>query len=903
MQFFQRLRRRKSSTIRRRLSGAASARARLRVQELEARITPSLITTSFVAPYGQDCYDTLLMDSSGNLYGTAANGGASGDGTVFELVHGSGTLTTLAAFNGSKGANPHASLIMDSSGNLYGTTANGGAANDGTVFELAAGSGTITTLATFTGANGANPEAGLVIDPSGNLYGTTANGGAANDGTVFELAAGSGTLTTLASFNGTNGTNPLGVLIQDSSGNLYGTTNLGGASNEGTVFELAAGSGSITTLASFKTVKGKKGSSQPQGSQPEAGLIMDSSGNLYGTASHGGAFFNAGTVFEVVRGSGTITALASFYDLTTGANPLGSLVMDASGNLYGTTENGPIVNGATQDGSVFELAKGSSTLTTLASFNGVNGANPLAGLVMDASGNLYGTTQGHPGMVFELAPGSRTLTRLARFAYPSGSGPLAGVVMDSIGNLYGTAGGGAFNDGTVFELAAGSGTITALASFNGANGSQPEADMVMDSSGNLYGTTRYGGPGSTGGPSGYGTVFEVAAGSGTITTLASFNGTNGGGPLTGLLMDSSGNLFGATTTGGASNDGTVFEVVHGSGAITTLASFGGGNETEPVGNLLMDGMGNLYGTTVGASDSGDGAVFELAAGSSSITTLASFNGTNGTYPQGGLVIDSHGNLYGTTSSGGTSGDGTIFEVVAGSGTITTLVSFSGSNGSFCQGGLITDSSGNLYGTTDLGGTANNGTVFELPAGSRTVTVLASFNGSNGQNPVCSLLLDSSGNLYGTTTGGGSSGLGTVFELTAASAPLTATAAGPSSVAAGQSLTANASGSADAHTTDAANDPALTSAAGAVLQPGAASPGTNGGSVSPGVPLPSGGMGQTAGRTDGWLPAPAGAGSGGSLGVQSAGDVLAGSAASSPDDLQAVLVDRVFAGFAAPVADL
>ncbi len=726
--------------------------ARPRVEQLETRITPTLLSTSLLAPYGTDSYGNLLLDKSGNLYGTAADGGAFGDGTVFELVHGSNTLTTLAAFNGTNGANPHlhASLIMDSSGNLYGTTVSGGTANDGTVFELPAGSSTITTLATFTGANGDNPYCGLVMDSSGNLYGTTANGGPSDDGTVFEVAAGSGTISTLATFNGTNGENPLGALIRDSSGNLYGTTYLGGASSDGTVFELAAGSGTITTLASFNGTNG---------SQPKAGLLMDGSGNLYGTAERGGAS-GYGTVFEVVHGGGTITALASFnFDGSSGALPQGSLVMDGSGNLYGTTEDGP---NAIIEGSVFELAAGSSTITTLATFGGSRGALPPAGLVMDGSGNLYGTAQGANrnayGTVFELAPGSGTLTILARFAFPAGRSPLAGVVMDGSGNLYGTAlGGGPFNDGTVYELAAGSGAITALASFNGTNGRSPIGGMVLDSNGNLYGTA------NDGGPNGDGTVFEVAAGSGTITTLAAFNGTNGAYPFGDLLMDSRGNLYGTTEGDGVSSYGTVFEILHGSSAITTLASFPGGNEQAPEAGLIMDGQGNLYGTATG-NGSGGGAVFELPAGSNTITTLATFNGSNGSLPLGKLLLDSHGDLFGTTARGGASGGGTIFEVVAGSGTITTLVSFDGTNEDSPEGGLIADRDGNLYGTTSFGGGSNNGVVFELAAGSDTVTTLASFSGSDGSEPYGSLLMDSSGNLYGTTPDGGTSGLGTVFEL-------------------------------------------------------------------------------------------------------------------------------------------
>jgi uncharacterized repeat protein (TIGR03803 family) len=367
-------------------------------------------------------------------------------------------LSTLASFNGTNGSSPEAGLVMDSSGNLYGTTNNGGAAGDGTVFELAHGSGTPITLASFNGTNGKNPdESGLVMDGSGNLYGTTASGGASGYGTVFELAQGSDTITTLASFNVTNGLHPSWGVIMDSSGNLYGITAgiAFGGNTDQTVFELPYNSnthtfGSIATLASFPAYSDASGS-----------LVVDGSGNLYGVTEYGGAS-NLGSIFEVAQGSGAITTLASFG--ANGAVPVAGPIMDGSGNLYGTTIGG----GASGWGTVFELARNSSTITTLASFNGATG-NPYAGLLMDSSGNLYGTTMPPNaslyGTVFELPQGSATITTLASFNGTNGSDPLAGLVMGSSGNLYGTTeSGGASGDGTVFELS--NGPSFAVSSFS-----------------------------------------------------------------------------------------------------------------------------------------------------------------------------------------------------------------------------------------------------------------------------------------------------------------------------------------------------------------------------------------------------------------------------------------------------
>lgn len=369
------------------------------------------------------------------------------------------------------------------------------------------------------------------------------------------------TLAAIASFNGADGSSPLSTLVADSSGNLYGTTTEGGAGGGGTIFEIAHGSTSVTTLASFSGVSGVN---VPTGNYPYAGLIIDSSGDLFGTASSGGAD-NDGAVFELAHAARTITTLASFNG-TDGAGPTAPLLLDSSGNLYGTASAG----GAHGDGTVFEIAHGSRTITALGTFNSFNGSNPVAGLSIDSSGNLFGTTSlggvapgPYPdgnGTVFEIARGSKSITTLAIFDGTDGQYPDGGVVLDSSGNLFGTTYNGGHDngsDGTVFELAHGSSTITTLVSFNGANGNLPDAALVLDSSGNLFGTTDFG-PGSFG--KGDGTVFEIPRGTSSVNTLAAFNGTNGSSPQSALLIDSRGDLFGTSFRGGSDGIGTVFEL-------------------------------------------------------------------------------------------------------------------------------------------------------------------------------------------------------------------------------------------------------------------------------------------------------------------------------------------------------
>jgi uncharacterized repeat protein (TIGR03803 family) len=359
---------------------------------------------------------------------------------VASPARGGGTLTALASFNGTNGANPyvHADVTLDAHGSLYGVATFGGANGDGTVWELVKGSSTITPLASFDGTDGVNPYSGATLDANGNLYGTAHFGGANNYGTVWELAKGSSTITPLASFNFTNGNAPFGGVIFDTNGNLYGTTAGGGVNGLGVVWELAKGSSTITPLASFNGANGVS---------PGAGVTFDSHGNLYGTAQDGGAN-GQGTVWELAKGSSTITALASFNGAN-GALPRGGVTFDAHGNLYGTAPD----RGANNDGTVWELARGSSTITALASFNGTNGSFPSAGVTFDAHGNLDGTAAGGGGTVWEIQAGSSAIATLATFNGTNGFDPFSEVTFDASGNLYGTAfSGGANNLGTVWEF-------------------------------------------------------------------------------------------------------------------------------------------------------------------------------------------------------------------------------------------------------------------------------------------------------------------------------------------------------------------------------------------------------------------------------------------------------------------
>ena len=398
----------------------------------------------------------------------------------------SATLTTLVSFNFANGSKPRSDLIADSNGDLFGTTSEGGA-DAGTAFEIAKTAGgyasTPTTLVSF-GADGVGPWGSLIANSHGDLLGTTIAGGGANDdGTVFDIAKTAGgyasTPTTLVSFNGADGSFPFAGLIADANGDLFGTTELGGANDYGTVFEIkktAAGYASAPiTLVSFNLADGA------DGAEPHGSLLADANGDLFGTTALGDAN-DDGTVFEIAKTAagyaGTPTTLVSFNGAN-GEEPGGSLIADSNGDLFGTTDRGGVNN---LNGTVFEIKKTAggyaSTPTTLVSFNRTDGEGPGGGLIADANGDLFGTT----GL------------------------------------------GGANDDGTVFEIkrtAAGyASTPITLATFNRTNGSSPSGGLIADASGDLFGTT------VEGGQFGAGTVFEITN-SGFVTTASATPASDG----------------------------------------------------------------------------------------------------------------------------------------------------------------------------------------------------------------------------------------------------------------------------------------------------------------------------------------------------------------------------------------
>jgi uncharacterized repeat protein (TIGR03803 family) len=370
------------------------------------------------------------------------------------------------------------------------------------------------------------------------------------------------------------------------------------------------------------------------------------------------------------------------------------------------------------------------TFKTLVNFNGTNGANPGRPPIQGTDGNLYGTANGGgangQGVLFKLTPAGKLTTRYtfcSESGCADGSSPGA-LGLGADGNLYGGAtGGGAYGYGTIFKFARGK-TLTTLHSFDNTDGDSP-GDRMVQVGGNFYGTTAYGGNLNECFGIGCGTVFKMTSG-GKLTSLYDFCSktgcTDGAVIYNSLALGSDGDFYGSTWGGGPANAGTVFKITP-KGKLTTLYSFCVvnypfcGDGDNPIGPVPGND-GNFYGTTGSGGSNGEGSVFKITP-SATLTTIYSFCAqiacTDGADARSGIILGTDGNFYGTTYFGGTYNEGTVFQVTP-AGVLTTLHSFDGMDGYDQIGMLFQATNGTFYGQTTLGGSGGDGTIFSLSIG-------------------------------------------------------------------------------------------------------------------------------------------------------------------------------------------
>ena len=758
----------------------------------------------------------LMETADGNFFGTTQNGGLSSAGTIFQMTPGSDPTVLYSFTGGNDGGQPQDALVQGTDGSFYGTTFDGGLFANGTVFNVKS-NGFLTTLAAFNITNGDLPFAGLTPGTDGYFYGTTYQGGASGRGRVYRLTAGD-QLTTLYSFTGgADGGFVYGGLTQGGDGNFYGTTYAGGSRNDGTLFKITT-DGQLSTLISFNGTNG---------SFPYAGVVEDENGNIYGVTSGGGSH-NAGTVFRWA-GSGVFTNIYLFAGGNDGAQPVGGLIQGGDGNFYGTTAYG----GSYGDGTVFRIMS-DGTFTNLLQFDGYDGANPSSALTQGADGNLYGTTQnggqGGAGTIFQLGlPGGlEIMTQPADQTVFSGATTVFSVVtlgaepmtfrwamngtnLTDGGNISGS-GTRVLTLGNVSPTNAGFYSVTVHNALGAVVFSEsaflevlvaPPIITVQPTNQNLS-------------PGANATFSVTAIGSQPLTYQWQYNPTNsnfgggflGGGPVN--LVDG-GNISGSTTStltisnAIEANSGaysvvvsnpvtsvtsafatlTVVPVSATGTQLATLHAFVGGADGYKPSALTLGTDGNIYGTTEFGGAFHAGSVFMVTA-TGPVTNLASFDGTAGFGPLGGVVQGPDGNFYGTTQFGGTNDTGNVFMMtpprtnfllnsngtfgIVIISTLSSLYSFTGgADGNTPVAPLIRGADGNLYGTTENGGDFGLGNVFKISTNGTITNVYSFTGGVDDSSPTNALMQAADGNFYGVTQFGGTNAFGSVFRLTPAGA--------------------------------------------------------------------------------------------------------------------------------------
>ncbi|HEV3273033.1 MAG TPA: choice-of-anchor tandem repeat GloVer-containing protein [Candidatus Methylacidiphilales bacterium] len=739
-----------------------------------------------------------------------------GDGNDMTLTYtpplGPSSLTILHTFNDGSVTNdgrlPGCRLTQGSDGNFYATTETGGSAGDGTIYKITP-QGQVAILHSFNDGSVANdgqfPFNGLIQASDGNFYGMATSGGSANAGCVYTMTP-QGVVTILHSFGDGSVTNdgqtPNANLIQASDGNFYGTTSAGGSAGNGAAFKITA-QGQLTILHSFGD-----GSVTGDGRVPESELVQAADGNFYGTTNTGGSAGN-GTVYKITP-QGQVTILHSFGDGSVpndGASPAQGLLQGPDGNFYGMTSSGGIGGASAGFGTVYKMTP-QGVVTILHRFNDGSvpddGNDPAGDLILGLDGNYYGMTEfggSNPtpqdfgtgvGTIFKITPQGVT-TILHSFADGSvlndGQEPLGGLVQASDGTLYGTtfSGGDTGGDGTVFKFAPGLPVITSPLTANGSVGLPFSYQTTALNTPTSYSATNL--PAGLGIDPATGLISGTPTAPGTSVVVLTMSNAKGpaSAPLTitiaALPAPAVTSILSAYGTAGTAFTYSISATNNPTGYTATGPSSG------PLPSWLTLTSNTLSGTPPSAgtfpitltAGNGSGASHPVTlviqifgtppTASDEYNILYSFNNgaTNDAAGPNILFQGFDGTFYGLSSGGGTAFSGTIFNTTT-QGITSVFHSFgTGVNDVFSPQGLLQASDGNYYGTTSGGGTAGMGAVFKITQAG-VETILHSFgDGSvvnDGASPQSAgLVQGADGNFYGMTTSGGSKNLGVIYKIT------------------------------------------------------------------------------------------------------------------------------------------
>jgi len=720
----------------------------------------------------------LIQGIDGALYGTTLAGGTNSAGTIFKLNLDGTSSRILHEFGGSAsdGRQPSSALVQDTSGTIYGTTSGGGTNSYGTVFQIKPDGSSYAVLYAFQPfkrqgtpnfTNFNFPT--LTLGSDGGLYGTTSGGGTNDLGTVFRLNPDGSGFNVLHTLAPQIGLQHQGALIEGVDGMFYGTTPLGGTKGLGNVFKLNRDGTAYSIIYTF-------GATANDAAQPEAPLVQDSDGTLYGTTAAGG-FYGFGTIFHIrPDGSDYRVALDFQGPGTLGTGIQAGLLKVGDGWLYGVFPGGGVA-----PGQVFRFSPMSSAFEVLHDFslNPVlnDGSHPQSELMLATNAMLYGTTYDGGanglGTVYRSQIDGHGFAIVYSFGLEFGDGadPVCALTQGQDGALYGTTSRGGTNGvGIVFKLGPDGTGYQVLHGFEGGtnDGANPGPGVVLGPDNGLYGVT------PSGGTSNAGTIYRLDQDGANYHVLHHFGTSpdDGTAPAAALLAGIGGVLYGSTSTGGPSNAGTIFRIHLSGNGYCVVHSFVGGPDdgANPSASLVQAADGTLYGTSHSGGVSGAGTVFKLRADGTGFSLLHSFSfSTHEGYFPGGLVIGNNCDLYGVTSLVAPGRAGSVFRIKPDGSGFTEIYNFSNDpiNGNWPQAPLIQSMDGTFYGTTPFNQTNKPGIAFRLNPDGTGFAALHQFGTvlNGGHNPESALLIGMDGALYGTTANGGSYGSGTIYRLT------------------------------------------------------------------------------------------------------------------------------------------
>lgn len=636
--------------------------------------------------------------------------------------------------------------------NVFGTTQYGGNYGTGAIYTANGLMQNSHILFSFPAENpGSQPSGNLLLAPNGIYYGVSRSGGNCNAGLIFQFDQASNSYTVLANFDPVlNGRKPAENLTIGPNGNLYGVCEAGGSDDYGTIFEFDTISRSITLLHQFTI--------DSLGGAPMGALTL-LNGKFYGMTAYGG-IHEKGTLFEFDPLTNIYLKKVDLELISLGQYPYSGLVAASNGKLYGMTNEG----GITIQGALIEYDPVADTCIKRHDFESSTGSHPWGRLISLPNGKLYGTAQeggsiNSSGVLFEFETSTLTYTVIHNFGSSAGHYPLPYLTFSN-GRIYGmTDGGGANSNGTIWSVDTSSFSLTVEYDFPAGAGLHQYGELAVGSNGTFYGFAVQN--------SGLLSLFSYNVNSQVAVNLIDFELTPDGGYPSGGVTLANSKLYGLTSHGGVNNLGVLYDFDPATGNYNKVVDFDGtSNGSKASGTLLLATNNFLYGTTTNGGNNNEGIFFSLDPSTNVFTKIIDFNSTStGAIPNGSPIQAANGKIYGTTNQGGVNNKGVIYEYDIISNTLNPVFDFNTATGELPLAGLLKAQNGLLYGTTTAGGDSSSGVLFQFDPNTNTYTLLENFhNFSTGRAPATVLTEGVNNKLYGTCRLSAPGGYGTFYEF-------------------------------------------------------------------------------------------------------------------------------------------